>query len=210
MYFYNETKVIYNYLASTEFKQKLELINMNYPNLKQELFIRNAVLEYLNHNTQKLSESSKYRAFAEHPRGEGATRVDLSIIEKETHKQYLVEFKFQFPYDIVHFEYDKTIKRDFEEKNGQSKTSLFVLFVADWDANENGAKNQFDKEWGIDSNLSRYQKLKHKEGRLWTDILKENFSQFEKEGVLLDTIRLSITEPYPVDYYIYLLERISM
>jgi hypothetical protein len=35
-----KTKIIYDYFASAEFKTTLEQINMNYPNLKQELFIR--------------------------------------------------------------------------------------------------------------------------------------------------------------------------
>jgi hypothetical protein len=188
-------------IKSSEFNATLENININYFNLKQELFIRNSILEMFN----KKYCDANYKAFAEHPRLNGS-RVDLSIVDKaDSKKPFLVELKYQFPKDVIG-QYEKIIETDFNKKNIGKQTDLFILIVALWEISE---KDQFDKNLEIDSNLSRYQfKKRDKNGSDWEQILLGNFKDIN-EGVLLPKITHKIYKPYPVDYNIYMLERLE-
>lgn len=198
------TSLLYKLVKSSEFQTLLENINFNFSNLKQELLIRNAILENINQQTNFV----EYRAFAEHPRGIKGSRIDLSIVESmKSINPFLVEFKYQYPFDIIKFDYARTIERDFvKQKTKEKKTDLFILFMVMWDSIE---KQQFDSNWNIDSNLSRYQKLRQdKNGRDWESILKENFHSI-KEGALLPTIIHTINKPYLVEYKIFFFERLN-
>ncbi|MEY1639121.1 hypothetical protein [Tenuifilum osseticum] len=200
-----QTSLLYSLFQSSEFETILENINNNYPNLKQELFIRNAILESIN---LKKTTSDSYRAFAEHPRGIKGSRIDLSIVDSDKPSMpFLVELKYQYPYDIITFDYSKTIERDFvHQKAKEKKTDLFVLFMVLWEPID---KNQFDNYWHIDSNLSRYQTKRHdKNGRDWEQILLDNFKSIN-EGVLLPKITHKISKPYSVEYNIYIFERLE-
>lgn len=201
------TELIYELVKSFEFKAILENICINYPNLKQELFIRNAILKTL--NTGQSFNLDQSRAFAEHPRGIKGSRVDLSIVEKSNpNNPFLVEFKYQFPFDIIAFDYSKSIERDFvRQKAKEKKTDLFILIMALWNSEE---KQLYDSTWNIDSNLSRYQNLSHdKNGRYWESILISNFDSIT-EGTLLPKISHKINLPYFVEYDIYFFERRNM
>lgn len=197
------TSLIYDKLGSKEFNSILEKINSNYPNLKQELFIRNEILESLNKEFSNCSEK-QYRAFAEHPRGIKGARIDLSIADKSNlDNPLLVEFKFQFPDDLIKFDYTKTIEKDFQSKKHKNQTDLFILFVACWDIQ---MKNKFDTIWNIDSNLSRYQ-VSEEKNIVWKDKLYENFKAFNNESIVLEPIIQNINQPYNVKYHIFILKR---
>lgn len=198
------SSLLYNKLNSNEFRLVLESINCNYPNLKQELFIRNEILESLNKEFS-FSKEEQYKAFAEHPRGGKGSRIDLSIIDKNNlDNPLLIEFKFQYPDDLIKFNYSKTIEKDFQfQKHKTHLTDLFILFIACWDSKH---KIEFDNVWQIDSNLSRYQ-VSDGKSIIWKDRLNKDFENFNKDGMLLETIEHRIEKPYVVNYYIYFLKR---
>lgn len=209
MNYYNiQTSLICDIVKSDAFRNRLISINTNYPNLKQEAFIRNAILEMLNEHFH-LTNNPSLKAFAEHPRKHG--RVDLSIIDKDNlENPFLVEFKFQFPYDIIHFNYSNTIKRDFQARkfSPDKQTDLFILFIASW---EKDPKIAFDNIWGIDSDLSRYQVSGKQNKDDWNERIIKDFKT-ETEGTLIEWNKapyyvIEIDSPYKMDYQIYILER---
>lgn len=131
---------IVDVISSEAFILRLNEINTNYPNLKQEGLIRNSILELLNRNFNRLNEHRK--AFAEHPRDKHC-RVDLSIVDKLGWSlPYLVEFKFQYTGDFKQFlDFRRFVDNDFERTVCGKQTDLFILIVADWNVSE---KHDFD------------------------------------------------------------------
>ena len=185
-------KIFLEILNSSDFKEKLQSISNNYPNLKQENFIRNTLLEILN---EKYFENDlNLKAFAEHPREIG--RTDLSIVNKETNQVFKVELKFQFTKDDKEFiNYGRKITQDFITK----ESDLFILIVCSFDIIR---KKEFDKSWGISSNLPRYHSK--------TDVWKENITTCFKgfiENAELQELDFTFSKPYPITYHFYLLNK---
>lgn len=183
-------KIFYEIIKSENFKEKLEKININYSNLKQENFIRNTLLEIINDSYS----NSELRAFAEHPRENG--RTDLSIVNITDNSIFKVELKFQFTKDDNHFEkYNKVVVKDFETKN----SDLFILIVCNLDVN---GKKEFDKTWGISSNLLRF----HSDKDVWKENIKVCFEGFSEKAILRE-FEINVSKPYATNYNFYLLER---
>ena len=67
-----QKKILKQVLESATFKRKLATIHKNYSNLKQEVFIRNSIVECIN-------GGNVFFAFAEHPR-EKNHKTDLSLM----------------------------------------------------------------------------------------------------------------------------------
>ena len=184
-------------LESDALMQRLEKIAFNYPNLKQEGQIRDAVLEIYNHFNS--GENSITRAVAEH-RIDGK-KVDLCFVNKETPDDPVqVEFKFQFSKDFNRFsKYRTIIERDLEKR----ESDAFVLIVADWDKKE---KKKFDEKWALKPNLNQYicnRDLELAGDPEWKDNLCKLVNSFELTSAEL--IERQVDKPYPVKYYFYLL-----
>lgn len=182
---------------SQDFNRRLEIINKCYPNLKQELHIRNALLEIL--NTDVLPESQK--AFAEHPRDKGS-RVDLSIVERDKKEEpYLIEFKFQYTNDFKMFlDYERFIHRDFGRTVHGKQTDAFILIVSYWNKDD---KHKFDEEWGIKSELSRFLSL----NEAWRTNIAGLFSKFTEAN--LTELTFNVKEPYETYYEFFIINRVS-
>ncbi|MCG2792287.1 MAG: hypothetical protein L6262_01910 [Weeksellaceae bacterium] len=186
----NYADIFSEIIISENFRNKLESINQNYPNLKQESFIRNTLLEIIN----KTYSHSQLRAFAEHPREKG--RTDLSLVNLIDNSVFKVELKFQFTKDDNHFEkYNKVVVKDFETKN----SDLFIMIVCSF---ENKIKREYDKTWGISSNLSRF----HSDKDVWKENLKVCFDGFS-EKACLEEFEINVSKPYLTNYIFYLLKR---
>lgn len=187
------TDIICQIINSNNFKNKLAKVSDNFSNLKQENHIRNIILEELN----QILDNNKVRAFAEHPRINGA-RVDLSIIKQsDIQKPFKIEFKYQFTKDDKQMEnYHRIINKDFKIR----QSDLFILTIANWNIDK---KKAFDKKWGITSNLSRY--ISKQEN--WKDNILESFKKFEKTE-LIEFEKMSFNQPYDIEYNFYILKRI--
>ena len=188
--------IISEIITSDDFKKRLEAINANYSNLKQENLIRNYILEQLNEYFIENGWNNK-KAFAEHPRDKGA-RVDLSIVDcNDIENPYNIEFKYQFSGDNKRMtKYHHVIKKDFEKRGSK----LFVLIIAHW---EKSYKREFDDKWGISSNLNKYISK--------TDDCKENIKntlRTFKNSELIEFEKIQITKPFDIEYYFYVLKRI--
>ncbi|MGN6802010.1 MAG: hypothetical protein ACTHJN_08900 [Ginsengibacter sp.] len=184
-------------LKSDSFKKSLELINVNYPNLKQEGVIRNAILDELNRIFK--NENSSKKAFAEHPRLAGK-RVDLSIVDREELKTpFLIEFKFQFSNDYHGLSrFKEVIEHDFQRSMGERQTDLFVLIVVSWDKE---SKREFDKKWDLSSNLDRFVGSDEN----WKNRITDTFHSFD--DCQLDELDFVINRPYETNYKFFLLSR---
>ena len=188
-------ELILEIINSEKFKNNLEVTNNAYSNLKQEGLIRNLILEELNNHFHSLKMDS-IKAFAEHPRIKG-TRIDLSIVDLgNIENPFKIEFKYQFSKDCNNLkDYWKVINKDFELR----VSDLFILIISDWKIEE---KKDFDRKWGINSNLSRYISKKLE----WRTNIIESFARFENAH-LKECEKITITKPYKTDYYFYILER---
>lgn len=189
------SKKIIEVIESPAFKERLKWINLNYPNLKQEMQIRNTILEEVNKDF--FSGKFEYRAFAEFQHPENShQRVDLTFVDRNcTENKFYVELKFQFSNDDLRFKkYRPVIEKDFEVRNSDS----FILIVAHWDKDD---KTEFDKTWGVTPNLNQYISK--------TDCWKENIPNLFKSftGSHWEMIPHSTESPYVVDYQFYILTR---
>lgn len=180
---------------SQDFNRRLGIINKCYPNLKQELHIRNALLEIL--NTDLLPESQK--AFAEHPRDKGS-RVDLSIVERGKEEEpYLIEFKFQYTNDFKMFlDYERFITKDFGRIVLGKQTDAFILIISYWNKVD---KHEFDTKWGLKSELSRFLSL----DEVWRTNVTSLFSKFTEANLTELTVKVS--EPYETYYEFFIMTR---
>lgn len=186
---------IYEIIKSTDFIKKLEKINSNYPNLKQENVIRNAILEQFN----DLYANEHVRAFAEHPRV-NKTRVDLSIVKNESKLDpYKIEFKYHYTnHDKCFADYGKRIRKEFNARG----SDMFILIVQTFDLEK---KIGFDNFWDISTNISKYQSKEED----WKTNLTSCFNDFlniSTTSELLETVRIDVNIPYSSSYYFYILK----
>lgn len=190
MKFYQKIEQI---IKSQSFHFKLESISDNFFNLKQELIIRNYLVETLN------SLNVTYKAFAEFPR-ENSKRCDFSIIAPKNlnKKPFLIELKFSYPKNANYFKnYTSTLKRDFSTSRFSSlglNTSMFVLIVPVWNKND---MRQLNNKLNITHNLNMYMADQ--------DVWKENallmFDNQVKEGHIYSTINHTVNKPIKVEYH---------
>lgn len=185
-----------NIIESPLLQERLELIARNYPNQKQELHIRNAMLEIFNECNSPVYPDMK--AVAE-SRING-NKVDLCIVNrKELDNPFKIELKFQFSKDFNRFKkYSSIIQKDFEAR----ESDAFVLIVAHWNI---GLKAEFDKEWKITPNLNQYICSKDQEQPEWQNNIRDLLKSFQSSH--LEIIDKQVEEPYPVNYTFYLLLR---
>lgn len=174
--------------------ERLKVIARNYPNLKQELHIRNAILEIFNECNAPVNPHMK--AVAEH-RVNG-NRVDLCILNKnELQEPFKVELKFQFSADFNRFEkYRPIIESDLEKR----ESDAFILIVANW---KKQAKADFDQKWKLTPSLNKYICNDDSKDPLWKTNLERHLNSFDRTTVEL--FELETEDPYPVTYSFYLL-----
>src|SRR5690606_15957969 len=194
----NISNQIYEIINSEDFNNRLEQINRNYPNLKQENVIRNAILEQFN----DFYANEHVRAFAEHPRINN-TRVDLSIVNKGClAKPYKIEFKYHFcDFEDRFASYHNRINHEFNVRN----SNMYILIVQTFDSDK---KETFDKSWDITTSFWKKKELNEK----WKLNLNENFEKVIKisengDSELLEIVSIDINVPYPTSYHFYILKR---
>ena len=178
-------------IKSDEFKNKLNELNDNFFNLKQEIHIRNLLVELFN---QKHKEQGK-RAIAEYPRI-AKTRVDLSLIDKNnTETPFKIEFKYHFPKDKGGFsEYQESIQKHFENRNSNG----FILIVCDSDKD---LRKKFEEKWDVDT---IFPKLSKKDN-IWKENLKDKFKNTADSQAYF--FEITVEKPFETTYHFFILER---
>ena len=179
-------------IKSDEFKNKLNELNDNFFNLKQEIHIRNLLVELFN---QKHKEQGK-RAIAEYPRI-AKTRVDLSLIDKNnTETPFKIEFKYHFPKDKGGFsEYQESIQKHFKNR----KSNGFILIVCDSNANK---RKEFEKIWL--NKKTKFSKLSS-EDNIWKENLQEKFKNTADSQAYF--FEITVENPFETTYHFFILER---
>lgn len=183
-------------VESPLFQKRLELISRNYPNQKQELHIRNAILEIF--NKCNAHEYPHLKAVAE-SRING-NKVDLCVLnQKQLNDPFKVEFKFQFSKDYNRFKkYRAIIESDYEYR----KSDAFILIVAHWNKD---LKAKFDDVWQITPDLNQYICPKEPKQSEWKNNILESLKSFEP--ATLKVVHRKVEEPYPISYRFYSLLR---
>lgn len=189
-------------IESDEFKYKLNELNDNFFNLKQELHIRDLLLALFN----KYHSQKGLRAIAEHPRLEkektteeertSYTRVDLSLVNEEFPKTpFKIELKYHFPKDKGGFsEYQESIQKHFEDRESNG----FILIVCDSDRD---LRKKFEEKWDIDTIFPKLSK----EDDIWKENLKGKFRNTADSKAYF--FEITIEKPFETTYHFFILER---
>ena len=181
-----------NIIKSNEFKEKLNELNDNFFNLKQEIHIRNLLVELFN---QKYKEQGE-RAIAEYPRV-ARTRVDLSLIDNNTESPFKIELKYHFPKDKGGFsKYQKSIQKHFIDRGSNG----FILIVCDSNTEE---RESFEKVWLSKKTIFSELSL-DKNNYKWKENLEEKFKNTTDSQAYF--FEITVEKPFETTYHFFILE----
>jgi len=179
-------------IESDEFKNKLNELNDNFFNLKQEIQIRNLLVELFN---QKYKEQGE-RAIAEYrvPNKKAPNkniRIDLALVNNN--EKALIELKYLFPND-------PQIEKESLKNYFIERTECDYLIAIICNGKEK-TRNAYEADWGIKTMFgSRYS-----EDSQWKDVLEKQFNSLESENKYLKPI--TIEKPFETTYHFFILER---
>ena len=181
-------------IESDEFKNKLNELNDNFFNLKQEIHIRNLLVELFN---QKHKEQGE-RAIAEYRVNTNKNiRIDLALINKPLKERILIEFKYHFPEDRQ-IKKTKSLSRYFKER-----TECDYLISIICNDNEETRK-EFENEWLIKNTIFANSYSKDPK---WRKKIEEEFKSLESESNYLKPIEITVEKPFKTTYHFFILER---
>jgi len=183
-------------IESDEFKYKLNELNDNFFNLKQEIHIRNLLVELFN---QKYKEEGE-RAIAEYrvPNKKIPNkniRIDLALVNKN--KKVLIEFKYLFPND-------PQIEKESLKNYFIERTECDYLIAIICNGKEK-TRRDYEADWEIKTMFgSRYSK-----DFQWRELLEKQFNSLKSENKSLEPIEIIITveKPFKTTYHFFILER---
>ena len=181
-------------IKSKRFKRKLVKLNDNFFNLKQEIQIRNLLVELFNKKFKKEGE----RAIAEYriPNKKASNkniRIDLALVN--TNKKALIELKYLFPNDP---QIEKeSLKKYFSERE---ECNYLIAIIC------NGNKHireAYEHYWGIETIFSG----RYSEDSQWKELLEKQFKSLESESNYLEPIEITVEKPFKTTYHFFILER---
>ena len=181
-------------IKSKRFKRKLAKLNDNFFNLKQEIQIRNLLVELFNKKHKEKGE----RAIAEYrvPNKKASNkniRIDLALVN--TNKKALIELKYLFPNDP---QIEKeSLKNYFSERE---ECNYLIAIIC------NGNKHireAYEHYWGIETIFSG----RYSEDSQWKELLEKQFKSLESESNYLVPIEITVEKPFKTPYHFFILER---
>jgi len=181
-------------IKSKRFKRKLAKLNDNFFNLKQEIQIRNLLVELFNKKFKKEGE----RAIAEYrvPNKKASNkniRIDLALVN--TNKKALIELKYLFPNDP---QIEKeSLKNYFSERE---ECNYLIAIIC------NGNKHireAYEHYWGIETIFSG----RYSEDSQWKELLEKQFKSLESKSKYLEPIEITVEKPFETTYHFFILER---
>ena len=181
-------------IKSKRFKRKLAKLNDNFFNLKQEIQIRNLLVELFNKKFKKEGE----RAIAEYrvPNKKVSNkniRIDLALVN--TNKKALIELKYLFPNDP---QIEKeSLKNYFSERE---ECNYLIAIIC------NGNKHireAYEHYWGIETIFSG----RYSEDSQWKELLEKQFKSLESKSKYLEPIEITVEKPFETTYHFFILER---
>ncbi len=180
-------------IKSKRFKRKLAKLNDNFFNLKQEIQIRNLLVELFNRDFK-----GEERAFAEYrvPNKKIPNkniRIDLALVN--TNKKALIELKYLFPNDP---QIEKeSLKNYFSERE---ECNYLIAIIC------NGNKHireAYEHYWGIETIFSG----RYSEDSQWKELLEKQFKSLKSESNYLEPIEITVENPFKTTYHFFILER---
>lgn len=188
-------KQLLDIIESDEFKYKLNELNDNFFNLKQEIHIRNLLVELFN---QKYKEEGE-RAIAEYRVNPNKNiRIDLALINKPLKERILIEFKYHFPEDRQ-IKKTKSLSRYFKER---TECDYLISIICN---GKEKTRRDYEADWEIKTMFgSRYSK-----DFQWRELLEKQFNSLKSENKSLEPIEIIITveKPFKTTYHFFILER---
>lgn len=185
-------------IRSDEFRVQLAELNDNFFNLKQEIQIRNLLVELFN---QKYKQENE-RAIAEYRvRNEKVSnkniRIDLALVKKSSEEKTLIEFKYHFPED-------SQIKEESLRNYFEKRIECDYLISIICNGNEK-IRKAYEEDWGIKTMFAE----RYSEETQWKELLEKQFSSLESEKKSLKPVEITITvgKPFETTYHFFILER---
>jgi hypothetical protein len=188
-------KQLLSIIKSDEFKYKLNELNDNFFNLKQEIHIRNLLVELFN---QKHKEEGE-RAIAEYRVPNKDIRIDLALVNKDNKENtFKIELKYHFPKDKGGFsEYQESILKHFEDRESNG----FILIVCNSNTEE---RESFEKVWLLKKTIFSELSL-DKNNYKWKENLEEKFRNTADSKAYF--FEITVKKPFETTYHFFILER---
>jgi len=180
-------------IKSKRFKRKLSKLNDNFFNLKQEIQIRNLLVELFNRDFK-----GEERAIAEYRVPNKDIRIDLALVNKNNKENpFKIELKYHFPKDKGGFsEYQESIQKHFidRESNG------FILIVCNSNTEE---RESFEKMW-LSKEIIFSELSLDKNDYKWKENLKSKFE--ETSNAQAHFFEITVEKPFETTYHFFILE----
>ena len=191
-------KKLLEIIHSNEFRVQLAELNDNFFNLKQEIQIRNLLVEIFNQKYRQENE----RAIAEYRvRNKKVSnkniRIDLALVNKSSKEKILIEFKYHFPED-------SQIKEESLRNYFEKRIECDYLISIICNGNEE-IRKAYEEDWGIKTMFAE----RYSEETQWKELLEKQFSSLESEKKSLKPIEVTIKvdKPFETTYHFFILER---
>ena len=181
-------------IKSDEFKEKLNELNDNFFNLKQEIHIRNLLVELFNRDFK-----GEERAIAEYRVPNKDIRIDLALVNRNNKENpFKIELKYHFPKDKGGFsEYQESIQKHFIDRNSNG----FILIVCDSNTEE---RESFEKVWLSKKTIFSELSL-DKNNYKWKENLEEKFKNTADSQAYF--FEITVEKPFETTYHFFILER---
>ena len=180
-------------IRSDEFRVQLAELNDNFFNLKQELHIRDLLVEFFNQKCK-----AEERAIAEYREDSKKNiRIDLALVNKSSEEKILIEFKYHFPKD-------PQIKEESLRNYFEKRIECDYLISIICNGNE-GIRKVYEDDWGIKTMFSR----RYSKDFEWKKLLEKQFESLESENKSFKPIEVTIKvdKPFETTYHFFILER---
>ena len=186
-------KKLLEIIHSNGFRVQLAELNDNFFNLKQEIQIRNLLVELFNQKHKQENE----RAIAEYRVPNKDIRIDLALVSKNNQENaFKIELKYHFPKDKGGFsKYEESIQKHFIDR----KSDGFILIVCDSDTK---GRENFEKTWLKEKTM--FSKLSLNDLK-WKNNLKE---KFEDKDLKAESYfhEIKVDKPFETTYHFFILE----
>lgn len=185
-------KKLLEIIHSNEFRVQLAELNDNFFNLKQEIQIRNLLVELFNQKHKQENE----RAIAEYRVPNKDIRIDLALVSKNNQENaFKIELKYHFPKDKGGFsKYEESIQKHFKNRGSNG----FILIVCDSDKD---LRKKFEEKWDIDTIFPKLSK----ENNTWKENLEEKFKNTADSQAYF--FEITVDKPFKTTYHFFILER---
>ena len=185
-------KKLLEIIHSNEFRVQLAELNDNFFNLKQEIQIRNLLVELFNQKHKQENE----RAIAEYRVPNKDIRIDLALVSKNNQKNaFKIELKYHFPKDKGGFsKYEESIQKHFKNRGSNG----FILIVCDSDKD---LRKKFEEKWDIETIFPKLSK----EDNIWKENLEEKFKNTADSQAYF--FKITVDKPFKTTYHFFILER---